>query len=742
MNTANDLIKRAAGALLLLIAAPGLAQDAVIEEIVVTSQKREQSLQDVPLSVAAFAGDYIQEAGIKDVRDLSGMTPGLSIKSRGETEGSVFIRGIGSQAPGIGADPAVGIFIDGVSASRGTNATAAFFDVERVEVVKGPQGTLFGRNASAGAISIITKRPDFDYNGVSLLLGAGDEGQLKYQAIGNLAVNDKLALRLGVNHDERDGLYTNSVTGQGLLDRDHTNIRLGALFQPTDTWESFLSVEWIDMENLDAIVTDADAFQSTIAQNAPPGPQTLESTRLVWSNEWGLSDSLSFTSLTGFYTHDVRVTPVDADEIDVPVATFVEPQENDSFSQEFRLNGSTDTLDWFVGASYMKEELGFTTALDYDEAIVAAIFGLNDLDVDNLDACDGSADFDLDGDGAGDTGLLTGLPLCPLVSETPFGDNETTSVAVYGDVTWHATDLVDLTFGLRYTRDEKDMFYGNPATPGLLGVLDFQIFGPLTSGNVSAKDDWSSVDPRIAINYAISDDTSIYANIARGYKSGGINRQVNDFLPNPQILNTFDEETNNAYELGVKSRFAGGRAQLNAAVFFNDYSDYQLETLVGIVPEVFNIGDIETKGFEADGRFLIGDNLELIATLAILDTEVVSSLDPAILGKETPQAPETSGSIAVDYRRPAGTGELQLSGNYQYSSDFWFDIFNTLRQDSYGVVNLRAGYEAENERWGIAVVGDNVTDEEIYTERFVFLDVANRRAPGALWRVELTASFE
>lgn len=733
MNATYDLFRRPAAALLLLIAAPGLAQDAVIEEIVVTSQKREQSLQDVPLSVAAFSGDYIQEAGIKDVRDLSGMTPGLSIKSRGETEGSVFIRGIGSQAPGIGADPAVGIFIDGVSASRGTNATAAFFDVERVEVVKGPQGTLFGRNASAGAISIITKRPDFDYNGVSLLLGAGDEGQLKYQAIGNLAVNDKFALRLGVNHDERDGLYKNSVTGQDLLDRDHTNIRLGALFQPSDTWESFLSVEWIDMENLDAIVTDADAFQSTIAQNAPPGPQTLESTRFVWSNEWGLSDSLSITSLTGFYTHDVQVTPVDADEIDVPVITFVEPQENDTFSQEFRVNGSTDALDWFVGASYIREELSFTADLDYDEAIVVAILGpdVGLVDSDG-DVCDGDID---------DFGL-TGLPLCPQVSETPFGDNETTSVAVYGDVTWHATDLVDLTFGLRYTKDEKDMFYGNPATPGLLGVLDGLLSGPITNGRVSAKNDWSSVDPRIAVNYAISDDTSIYANIARGYKSGGINRQVNDFLPNPQILNAFDEETNNAYELGIKSRFAGGRAQINAAVFFNDYSDYQLETLVGLVPEVFNIGDIETSGFEADGRFLVSDNLELTATLAILDTEVVSSLDPAILGKETPQAPETSGSIAFDYRRPAGAGELQFSGNYQYSSDFWFDIFNTLNQDSYGVVNMRVGYEAENERWGIALVGDNVTDEEIYTERFVFLDVANRRAPGTLWRVELTASFE
>ena len=709
------------------------AQEFAIEEITVTAQKREQSLQDVPISVSAFDGAYIDKAGIKDIRDIGGLTPGLSIKSRGDTEATVFIRGIGSQAPGIGADPAVGIFIDGVSASRGTNATAAFFDVERVEVVKGPQGTLFGRNASAGAISIITRKPNLDDSGVSLLFGAGDEGQIKYQAIGNLAVSETFGLRLGVNHYERDGLYRNSVTGQDLLNADTTNVRLGALFLPNDRWESYLSVERVDMKNLDAIVTDADAFASTVAQNAPPGPQELESTRFVWNNVWDLSDTLSLTSTTGFYTHDVRVTPVDADEIDVPVITFVEPQENDTFSQEFRLNGSTDSVDWFVGASFLKEDLAFTTDLAYDEAIVVAILG---PDVGLVDTVDGDVC-----DGDWEDLALTGLPMCPGVSEIPFGENETTSVAVYGDVTWHATDRVDMTLGLRYTRDEKDMFYNNPATPGLLGVLDGQIFGPITNGNVAVKDDWSSVDPRVAVNFAITDDTSIYANFARGYKSGGINRQVNDFLPNSQILNVFDEETNNAYEIGIKSRFANGRAQINAAAFFNDYSDYQLETLVGLVPEVFNVGDIETTGLEADGRFLLTENLEITANIAILDSEVKSSIDPAILGQATPQAPETSGSLGFSYARPLNAGELQFSGNWQYSSDFWFDIFNTLEQPSFNVVNVRLGYEAEDSRWGIALVGDNITDEEYFVERFLFLDVANRRAPGALWRVELTANF-
>ncbi|MDH3410829.1 MAG: TonB-dependent receptor plug domain-containing protein, partial [Gammaproteobacteria bacterium] len=176
-----------------LVATAVNAQERAIEEVIVTATKRAESVQDIPLSVNAFSGAQLEEAGVKDIRDIAAQTPGLSIKSRGETEGSVFIRGIGSAAPGIGADPAVGIYIDGLYAARGTNATAAFFDVERVEVVKGPQGTLFGRNASSGAISIITRKPELDETYGSVLAGFGDEGQQKYEFIYNLGISDKAA---------------------------------------------------------------------------------------------------------------------------------------------------------------------------------------------------------------------------------------------------------------------------------------------------------------------------------------------------------------------------------------------------------------------------------------------------------------------------------------------------------------------------------------------------------------------
>jgi iron complex outermembrane receptor protein len=715
---------------ILVLGAPAYAQDdgyedsgRLLEEVIVTAQKREQTLQEVPLTVTAFSGDFITENGVEDIRDIAGLTPNLSIKSRGETEASVFIRGIGSQAPGIGADPAVGIFIDGMVASRGTNATAAFFDVERIEVVKGPQGTLFGRNASAGAISIITNKPELDENYGSLMVGVGDNGQFRGQLIGNMSFNDRFAVRVGVNYLKRDGLYYNELTDQELLNQKSTNYRLSALGLITDTWEMRFLVEGVNAKNNDAMVTDADAFVKTVRLNRAPDKQSLDSTRLIWTNIWDFGESMQLTSITGYYDNDVNVTPVDADETEYDIVTFEEPQTNKTYSQEFRLNGSMDRADWFIGASYLKEDLSFINDLRYEEGIVLDLLaGIGFL-------CD-----------------VPELPECTYRSEEPFGSNTTKSYAFYGDITYHVSDRWSLTAGARYTKDKKNMVYNMPDAGGILGAFDgddglAQLFGPITDGNVYANDSWSSFDPRFAVDFLATENTTIFANIAWGYKSGGLNRQVNDFLPNEQIINSFDEEQVIAYEVGTKSMLLDGRASLNFSAFYNDYQDYQLETLVDLVPEVFNVGDITSKGIELEGRVLVTDNFELAGTFAYLNSKVKKSIDPGLVGKRTPQSPKYSGSVQAHYYIPINAGEFKLSGIWAISDDFWFDIFNTLEQPSYNTLNLRVGYKPQSDRWGIAAFVDNVTDEEYFTERFLFLDVANRRAPGRLWRVEATVYF-
>lgn len=722
-------IFKLAPAAVALLATSVMAQERTIEEVVVTATKRAESVQDIPLAVTAFTGEMIEEAGVKDIRDLAGLTPGLQIKSRGETEGSVFIRGIGSVAPGIGADPAVGIYIDGLYASRGTNSTAAFFDVERVEVVKGPQGTLFGRNASAGAISIITRKPEIGENYGSALVGFGDEGQQKYELIYNAGLSDSSALRFGVKHDRRDGLYTNSLNGKELNGREHTNARLSFLYDAGGTYSSHFSAEYIDMSNTAAFVGPADSFKDSVPLNDTPADQTLESLRVNWTNNWDLNDALSLTSITGYYTHDVNVTPVDADLLDFFVADFEEPQEADYFSQEFRLNGSNDTIDWFVGASYAKEDLSFRNSLRYDEFTVAFLFGVNDLDMGNMDACDGGIDFDGTGDVA--------VPVCvnPAI-ETPYGDGETESVAVYGDLTWHLSDTFDVVGGVRYTRDDKSLVYDNPPTNGLLGGLGEGVFGPFTPGPASSSVDFTSTDPRVALNWFASDNVMIYGSVAKGYKSGGLNRQ---FDPVAQDILPFDKEESTAYELGIKSTLFGGRGQINAAVFANEYTNFQLEEQVNLVPQVNNIGDVDVVGAEADFRFLLSDKFELFGSVSVLDTEVTNAPDTTRNGNKSPMAAETSGALGARFTTPAGSGDFDASAVWTYSDNFFFDLANTLEQPSYNTIDARAAWS--NDRWGFALIGENLTDEEYLAESFLFLDVTTIRAWGRLLRLEAHVNF-
>jgi iron complex outermembrane receptor protein len=427
---------------------------------------------------------------------------------------------------------------------------------------------------------------------------------------------------------------------------------------------------------------------------------------------------MDLTSITGYYDHDVNVTPVDADEIDFDIVTFEEPQTNETISQELRLNGSGQAVDWFVGASYVEEDLSFRNALRYEEGIVLDVLA-----------------------GLGFLCEEPDLPPCGYQTETPAGANTTKSYAFYGDLTWHLSDRWSLTAGARYTKDKKNFSYNNPATDGILGLFDGQIFGPVTDGSIYANDSWNSFDPRLAVDFAATENTTVFASVAGGYKSGGFNRQTNDFLPDEQRIQSFDEEKVIAYEAGTKSVLLDGRARLNFSAFYNDYQDYQLETLVDLLPLVQNIGDIKSQGIEIEGRLMVTDSLELAGTYAYLDSEVKTSVEPELVGKATPQSPEHSASAQAHYYIDSGLGEWKMSGIWTYTDNFWFDIFNSLEQPSVSKLDLRLGLTSNSGRWMLAGFVDNATDEEYFVERFVFLDVANRRAPGRLYRVEFTLNF-
>lgn len=729
MKISNLVSRWSATAILVFCAGGTLAQELAIEEITVTATKRPESMQDIPIAMSAFTGDAIEEAGVKDIRDIAGQTPGLSIKSRGDTEASVFIRGIGSQAPGIGADPAVGIYIDGLYAARGTNATAAFFDIERVEVVKGPQGTLFGRNASAGAISIITRKPEIGEQYGSALIGFGDEGQQKYELIYNASLSDNSAVRIGVKHDRRDGLYENAATGKELNGRENTNARLSFLYDAGGSYTTNLSLEYVDSVSTAGFVLPEDSFADVVRQDDAPNDQTLESLRLNWTNAWELGDAATLTSITGYYEHDVNVTPVDADKVEFFVATFEEPQDAKFISQELRLNGASDALDWFVGTSYVKEELSFRNNLAYDEFVVADVFGLNADDVEG-DACNGTIDF---GDGNGPISV----PVCLANAvEQPSGNGETTSWAVYGDATWHVSDTIDINAGVRYTNDDKELTYNMPSTGGLLSGLDGQIFGPITAGPRNEADSFTSTDPRLAVNFHVADGVMLYVSGAKGYKSGGFNRTVD---PGTLEILPFSKEENTSYEFGIKAALFGGRGQLNAAVFKNDYTDFQLERQINLLPQVENVGDIEVSGLDLDFRFLVSDAFEVWGSLGLLDTKVVAAIDPSYEGNKSPQAPDTSGSLSGKYSILAGSGDVDFIATWSYVGDFFFDLPNFYKQSSYSTFDARIAWS--NEKWGVALVGENLADQEYLTDTFDFLGDTVMRGPGRYARLEAKVNF-
>jgi iron complex outermembrane receptor protein len=712
----------AAASLMATASFNALGQGPVLEEIIVTAQKREQSTQDIPIAVNAFDSDFINKSGIVDTADLVAYTPGLNGQSYQDTESVFTVRGIGTQAFGVGADNSVGMFIDDQPIGRTTLVGTSFFDVERIEVVKGPQGTLFGRNASAGAIAIHTNKASTDASSLYFKIGGGNEGQELFEGTGNWAATDRLALRLAGRYEKRDGTFEDANTGDELNDRDHQNLRGAIHYNFTDAVYADLVYERLEVDNRTAATFLDNAFDDKISINRQP-KQEIESDRATLRFVWDVNDSMTLTSNTSYLDYDMTAVPVDADATDTFVINLFEPQEGEQFVQEFRLNGTSERIDWFVGASYIQEDIASQTTYQWSDFILVQAL------VEDFTLCESTG-------------------LCEEFVEQPnFADTDNTSMAVYGDLAWRLGDRTTLTVGARYTQDEKDFSLNQPLPDSVFGLLAGDaLIKSATAGTITDDDTWSSFDPRIALDFALTDDVLLYASVASGYKSGGFNSNPDRLLAEgvSQKPGSFDEESVIAYEVGVKSRFWNDRAQLNAALFYNDYEDFQIEDNANLTILIQNAAEVETQGLEIDGNFLLTENLSLIATYAYLDAEFkegsFSGID--ISGNRMPRSPENTASIILDYSRPIGdAGEWNVRGEYVYSDSFYFDALNEFEQDSYGLVNARLGWRSGSGRWGVALIGENLADEEYFVHQTLVLDPLGFPGMGRMYRLELTANF-
>jgi iron complex outermembrane recepter protein len=700
--------------------AQGSDQPGALEEIVVTAQKREQNLQDVPITLSAFDSDVVEQSGARDFAGLTTMTTGFSYSGGSPAFASPYIRGIGTNVTSVGSDPSVGVYVDGVYASRKGGSLSDLLDIERVEILKGPQGTLFGRNSIGGAISIVTAEPVNEFEGM-VGLEAGNYNDWGLKGMVNVPlIADTLLLRASGLVRERDGWHENVMDGKKGGERDRTAAQLklawlaaeGVEIELSNFWNhsdeitpytdnilsglglpvSALTKNWEDKQ---AVNGGLNPFGLSASDQEPTVPYFDRTMRAHALNiDWDISDALLFTSLTAYRTYETSAA-TDYDGTEYLIGANVNSTENnETTSQEFRLAGNSSALDWFVGVSASKEI-----------ADMQFLIGLFDF----LNA-NGRAPF----------------------FEDSFVVAKTDSYALYGDLTWHATDNFNVTVGGRYSYDEKSIGYKNPVqTAGAAGLGGLGFIMPIpiqftdAAGNpdpkaTSLNDSWTDISPRVVLDYSI-DDVMFYVSAAQGYKSGGFNTypSVVQVPSSPNFLKVLptatasvDPETTINLEVGVKSVWLERRLTLNAAVFSMDYDDLQVQVIKNQTVQLENAGKASSTGVELETKFLVTPDLALIVNAAWTDAEYDKFTSGSVDYAGTPLrfSPEWAGNVAVDYTMQlSDLGSLRAFVNYAYKGDHL--LSEAFEQESYSTLSGRLSFASASGAWELAVFGDNLTDE-------------------------------
>ena len=682
--------------------ATATAQDAVgesaraqnvLDEIIVTAEKREASLQDVPISISAFSGSQLEQSGITGTLDLEMVTPGLSFESS-TRDARIFIRGIGStRLTGPAADPSASTYVDGVYQTRFDNTLVEMMDLERVEVLKGPQGTLYGRNSTGGAIKYISKKPGTEFGG-NLKAEVGNYNLRTLTGVLNAPlIEDKLLMRASLMKKDRDG-YTDIINLSGQSnDRDDLLAgRLTLQYMPSDSIDVVFHAAAVND------TADAAAYKQTVdsnsgaftavqiisdprkvlaeSENDLPGKSRIYDVTLNWDLNWA-----QLTSITGYTDTSFGPYAQDFDSTELRFwaqgrpATDTNPVRDGAqgnsqvLSQEITLaSTANERLDWTIGVFYLEEDVFWLSGFD-----IAAI---------------------------------------PLFASRR-GVSNIEAYAAFGDATYALTDKLKLNAGIRYSSETKQ-YSQRTENIGTVGGIDIQTIGAW----VDQEESWSDWTPKVGLNYSISDDVMAYISVSKGFKSGGFNFTGG---------NAVDPEEITAYEVGLKSMLLDGRLRVNASAFDYDYKDLQVQSFDTVTGMSFltNAAVADISGLEVAATALLSESFQVDVGLSFLDAEYgdfikkdPSNPDPAAIinlsGNKLPQAPEFTASIGLSHSHTIdGIGILETRLDYYYSEEKFFDDFNNplAVQKSYELINLRIGFESQDGTWDVALFGKNLTDE-------------------------------
>lgn len=689
-----------------------------VDEVVVTAQRRAQTLRDVPIAVTAIDGDRLEAAGVRDLKDLQILVPSLTLTQTNSEEGgtSIRIRGVGTSGNNAGLEAAVGVFLDGVYRSRSGVAMGDLIDIARIEVLRGPQGTLFGRNTSSGAITVTTRGPEFTRSAFIQGTLANYDGR-KVDAMVTGPLSDTLAFRLNVGASQRDGFFDDVVTGATYNDRDRYNLRGQLLYRPSDDASLRVIADYARRdeaccvaafsvigptsraaEALGAVFPTLDPYDRQVALDRPivsDGEDAGLSAELVLSRAWG-----QLTAITAYRDFSsTQAYDFDYGSADIAYAPNAALNVR-LISQEVRLNGQSGRLDWLVGG-YVAGE-----TIDREDS---RLFGADLAPLFRVPAA-----FLPAGQGS--------------LSERYRQESFNASVFTHNTVV--LSDLWSLTAGLRLTYEEKEAtgaFVTNspgcPALPLLCRVPDFDVTTEETE-----------VSGVINLAYRLAERTRTYVSYSRGYKGGGVNLQRESAvvaLNNATLVGdpTFEPEFADSFEAGLKTELFARRLSVNLAAFYTRFTDFQsLRFVNGITSQVINAPSAVSRGVEVDASARLASWLAATLSVGYVDAaygdDLVDSMDPIIRSladRRIENAPLWTLSSSLDAERNLSDGlklTASASARYQSSTITASDPSVPGRQAAYTLVNARVGLWRQDDRLGLEVWANNLFDADYHTLSF------------------------
>tara|TARA_B100001939_G_scaffold348208_1_gene374047 strand:- start:1516 stop:3753 length:2238 start_codon:yes stop_codon:yes gene_type:complete len=724
-------------------AVPGTPPASAFEEIVVTAQKRAQKISEVPIAISAFSQENIEQTGITQLREVADFIPNLQISRGTDFTSSITIRGVGANSRNIGFDTRVGVYLDGVYLGQSPAINQELVDLERMEVLRGPQGTLFGKNTVAGAISLVSRKPTDELEGrFSAALGNLDDRE--FQGHLNVPLGETVAAKISLSKQDRDGYIRNLHTGNKLNARDSFAWRAQLRAGLSDSLELNLAMDGLHSDRLSFLgEPSTDTFVVTLSDTPDPyvtntGTDTSEDRDIYGGNinlDYQFDNGYSLKSITAYRKTEIFYI----NDSDYAVADWITIEYDDNykqFSQEFQLlSPGEGPLNYVLGLYYFYQS-GDTRR---DARVGEDIFPF-------------------------EPGLIAaGLGfLVPVHGSTIFnqGTVKTNSYAAYLNGGYDITERLQLGFGLRYTYEEKDVdWLLDGRTSGLFRIAS-------TDGTLRDERSDEHLSHTLSLGYEFTENFNSYVKYSTGFKSGGFNL---DYVTADTLAEgiDFDKETVDSFELGLKANFLDNRVILNLAAFLSKFDDYQVNQFIelgdGSSITIKNAAEVETKGVEAELIYRPLDSLEIQASAGYLDATFNDFPDALgrggnAAGNDLINAPEWNYAVSIQYVDdiPDFDAQLLLRGDLTHSSGYFTTVENiktitTAMGNSvdFGyiepitLVNGRIGLASLNETWEIYLWARNLFDKKqpIDNIRDFFNTIVENYSEPRTYGVELIWNF-